>query len=353
VCVWLRQMSAVSGSDFAAVGQATRELVLLSINNYTAFFSKFFSFAEARALAMQRYWPSIELFAPEQAEELKQLAVGAGVDLEDVVCLNARTELLAFGKRRGEDKKREGASECTTVVRGHLLAQTWDWMAVQREAVVILDVQTPRTSRVVTLSEGGLLCKMGMNEHGLAVTLNLLESTADGWNGSGIPIHILLRIVLSRARSTREALALVRSLPVDASSCLTFLDSAKHLAIVEISPSGVFVRDDHPSDTEVHTNHFVLAPHVQLPGPSLSNSQLRFDMATRGIEKDQELTPLSLRRILSIHSDNTNAPCDCICKHSETEVATIAVLVFDTSTRCAHICPTRPCSVQPFTVLQL
>jgi isopenicillin-N N-acyltransferase-like protein len=348
-------MSVVSGSDFVAVGHATRELVRLSMRNYAALFSKYFSFAEARALAMQRYWRSIELFAPEQADELRQLATGAGVELEDVVCLNARTELLAFGKRRQEDdKKREGAIECTTVARGHLLAQTWDWIAAQRDAVVILDVKTPKSSRVVTLSEGGLLCKMGMNEHGLAVTLNLLESTADGANGSGVPIHILLRIVLSRARSTREALALVRSLPVDASSCFTFLDSAKHLAIVEVSPAGVFVRDDHPCDTGVHTNHFVLAPHVQLPVPSLSNSQLRFNMATHGMEQEQEEhTPLSLRRILSTHSHNPDAPCDCVCKHSETGVATIAVLVFDTSTRRAHICPTRPCSARPFTVLQL
>ncbi len=236
-------------------------------------------------------------------------------------------------------------------MREHLLAQTWDWMAAQRDAVAILDVKRGRAARVVTLSEGGLLCKMGMNEHGLAVTLNLLESTSDGAAGNGVPIHLLLRLVLSRARTAQEALALVRATPVDASSCLTFLDSQNHLLIVEVSPAGVFTQE--PAGTGAHSNHFVVAPEVQLPTSWLPNSQMRLASALERMQMLELLNPLALRRVLSMHSSDPSAPCDCICKHSETGVTTIAVLVFDTRNRCAHICPTRPCSLAPFTVVQL
>ena len=56
----------------------------------------------------------------------------------------------------------------------------------------------------VTLCEAGTLAKIGLNDAGLGVCLNLLRSSEDGGH-DGTPIHILLRQVLATCRSVDEA----------------------------------------------------------------------------------------------------------------------------------------------------
>ncbi len=334
-------------SSFLDVGAATRHLVQRSIANYTVLFAPYFSWEEACRVARERYMDSVTRHAPEQLEEMRQLAEGAEVSLDTILCINARTELLAVGKARKMASKT--MAECTTVARGHLLAQNWDWMAAQKESIVIVDLEASGgRARVVTLTEGGLLCKMGMNEYGLAVALNLIESTGDGRaGGSGVPVHLLLRRVLSQCRTTEEVIAMIRNTPLDASSCFTILDGSQMMRVVELSPLGVFVEE--PTDGCVaHSNHFTTGREAQLSVPA-ANSVLRCERAKRLVgQLDDSCDEKTLRRLLSDHSTDPLAPIDCLCKHHPDGVTTLAVLVFDTRIRACHICPARPCTDVPF-----
>ena len=64
--------------------------------------------AMARGRLIQGFAREIEQFAPHYLEEMRGIAAGAGVTFEDVVMINARTEVIA--KARAEKKSgRAGA----------------------------------------------------------------------------------------------------------------------------------------------------------------------------------------------------------------------------------------------------
>jgi isopenicillin-N N-acyltransferase-like protein len=175
---------------------------------------------------------------PERAE-IEAIARGAGVSATALLAINARTELLA-------------GAECSTVCDGATLAQNWDWHPDLAPSTLVWIVRDGERW-FATLTEAGMLAKIGLNDAGLGVCLNLLESSADG-GLDGVPIHILLRRVLSTCRTVDEAVALLASAPVSASSAVT-VATAGAAACVELSPGGANVLPGG-----AHTNHFLAPP---------------------------------------------------------------------------------------------
>ncbi len=192
---------------------------------------------------------------PELLAEIAGLADGAGQQVEELVAINARTELLGG----------VGAAECSVVARidaaGVRLTQTWDWHPALAGSRVIWTVEEPDGHWFTTVTEAGILAKLGLNGSGLACGLNFLRSTGDGGAG-GTPIHLLLRLVLQRSRRIADATALLLAARVSASSCITLASreqSAPALVAVELSPAGAYVVRPDGDGTLLHTNHF-LAP---------------------------------------------------------------------------------------------
>ena len=67
--------------------------------------------AMARGQLIQGFAREIEQFAPHYLEEMRGIAAGAGVTFEDVVMINARTEVIA--KARAERRRRPSWSRAT------------------------------------------------------------------------------------------------------------------------------------------------------------------------------------------------------------------------------------------------
>jgi len=172
-------------------------------------------------------------------EEIAGIAAGAGVDERDLLAVNARTELLA-------------GDECSVAVEGGVLAQNWDWHPDLAPSTLVWVVKHG-DRWFATLTEAGMLAKIGLNSAGLGVCLNLLKSSADG-GLDGVPIHVLLRQVLAECGSVDEAVALLCDARVSASSAVT-LATAGEAATVELSPGAPAVLPGH-----VHTNHFLVPP---------------------------------------------------------------------------------------------
>lgn len=126
----------------------------------------------------------IENFCPDYLVELDALAEAAEIDSWKVLVLNARTEIL-----------NAPLAECTSLyfVKTALLGQTWDWIRQLEDLAVVLRYEMQDGHVITTLSEPGMLAKIGMNSAGLGVCLNFLvsESRLDG-----VPVHIMLRAIL-------------------------------------------------------------------------------------------------------------------------------------------------------------
>ncbi len=194
---------------------------------------------------------------PELGEEVDGMAAGAGQAPADLWVVNARTELLG------------GIGECTLV--GRLdgarvqLGQNWDWHPALAASRVIWTVEQDG-AWFTTVTEAGMLGKLGLSSSGIACGLNFLSSTTDGGVG-GVPIHVLLRLVLSHCGSLTEALHLLLNARVSASACITLAAAeagAAALLAVELSPGGAAVVWPDADGVLAHANHFVSSPAAQL-----------------------------------------------------------------------------------------
>ena len=206
---------------------------------------------------------SIREQAPRAADEIAGIAAGSGRRVEEIAALNARTEVLAG------IAPRIASTECSTVVstaagRPPVAVQTWDWYPQMRDNWFVWSFDTGGGHRVTTLTEYGVLAKIGVNDAGFGVMLNMLHHAADDQlplgEGAriGFPVHVLLRTLLEDCTSVDEARHLVRSLSFSASSALTVVDRSGDAASLETFPEGVGeVKPE--AGLLVRTNHFVSA----------------------------------------------------------------------------------------------
>jgi isopenicillin-N N-acyltransferase-like protein len=170
------------------------------------------------------YLPVIERFEPAFIEEMRGISEGAEVSFEEIVLLNARTEVLKLGQRpdlRAKLAAAEDPDGCTGVIAlpaatkdGRLIhAQNWDWKAECAETAVVLRVRRDDGPDVLTFCEAGALARCGMNASGVAVTANYLESDRD-YSQVGVPLALVRRKILDQehiALAMRTAYATPKS----------------------------------------------------------------------------------------------------------------------------------------------
>jgi isopenicillin-N N-acyltransferase like protein len=192
---------------------------------------------------------------PDLVEEIEGLAEGAGVAVEALLAVNARTELMATA---GGECSLVGAVQDGACV----VVQNWDWHPDLAASLVVWTVRQPGGRSFTTLTEAGMLAKLGVSSAGLCCGLNFLRCSADGGVG-GVPIHVLLRVLLDRTETLPDAVALLRAATVSASSCITVGwargDEAAVVA-AELSPGGCELVWPDTDDRLVHTNHFLVPP---------------------------------------------------------------------------------------------
>jgi isopenicillin-N N-acyltransferase-like protein len=186
---------------------------------------------------------------PDLVAELEGIASGAGQDVRELLAINARTELLAGTQARGE---------CSLLGRsdrsGAWLAQTWDWHPDLRAAAVVWTIE----GRLTTVTEAGVLGKLGLNRARVACGLNFLTCSEDG-GLDGVPVHVLLRLVLERCETGADARRLLAETRTSASACIS-VAAGRDLFAAERCPGGARFVEPGAGGLLVHTNHFLAAP---------------------------------------------------------------------------------------------
>jgi isopenicillin-N N-acyltransferase-like protein len=197
-------------------------------------------------------------WAPELAREIEGIADGAGLPVADVAALNARTEVLAVLGARGR-------GECSTVVvldgpgDGPVAMQNWDWHEHLRDGMHVLQVDHGDGRVVRTLTEYGIVGKLGVSSRGVGLLLNILHHDADG-RRMGVPVHVIARRVLDEARDLSEATEILCSARASASSAMTLVgvEGAACAAVAaEVFPGGPRFVLPGSDGVLLHTNHFL------------------------------------------------------------------------------------------------
>lgn len=242
-----------------AYGEQAAERIQRSVALYARVFRHYtgLGWNDVRARAGAFVDP-IDAFDVELLPEIEGIAEGAGIDAEDVLAINLRTEIM-FGldARPG----RVAPTECTALgmvgeaaVTGPIAAQNWDWKPGARETCVVLACAPTRGPGFVTVVEAGLLAKCGMNEVGLALMTNALTSSRDR-GAPGIPYHAILRRVLT-CTTFDEAIEAVEAGPRASSANYLLVSRDGRAANIETTPGGPDDAIRQDADRLVHANHF-------------------------------------------------------------------------------------------------
>lgn len=221
--------------------------------------------AVAKSRLIAEFACEIEAFGAHYVEEMRGIADGAGVTLEDIVMVNARTEVMA--KARLEKAKPVEAGEelddgCTGAVilpersaTGELIhGQNWDWKAECAETAIVLRVRRDDGPDFLTFVEAGGLARCGMNAAGVSITANYLESERD-FTQAGVPLALIRRKVLEQEHFAM-AMKAVATTPKACSNNMMLSTVAGFAIDFECAPDEAF--PIYPADgLIVHANHWV------------------------------------------------------------------------------------------------
>lgn len=253
-------------------------------------------------------------FSPDLAEEVRGIAGGAGVPVTHLAAVNARTEILAMAARTAGTP---APSECSTVVSlgddeaEPVAVQTWDWYPELADNWLEWTIPGPDGRRVVTVTECGIVGKIGVNAHGVGLLFNILHHRADG-AGMGVPVHVVARHILDTAADVVSALEVVASARVCASTAITLVGArraGKTAVSAELWPDGPGHVLPAPEGLLVHTNHFLSEPARRgdlqpVEGP---DTLVRFEVLRRRLHRYGGRA--SAEQVLAVMADHTGALC--------------------------------------------
>jgi isopenicillin-N N-acyltransferase-like protein len=223
-------------------------------------------------------------YAPDLADEIEGIASGSGIAPELIGALNARTEVL-----------RAGRGECSTIAclgtatggGTPIGVQTWDWHDDLADSWMRWTIDHASGHRVETMTEAGIVGKVGVSSAGVAVLLNILGHRDDG-PPIGVPVHVLTRSVLDTAVDGVQALAILSTAQVSASSAVTVVaddEDGGAVCTVELSPAGPGFVTPNQAGVLTHTNHFLAEPGrlADTMVREAPDSVLRLDHANRAM----------------------------------------------------------------------
>jgi len=341
----------ISGDAFERghqYGEQTADLIGANLEGYWRLFKYDTGLARPAVLDQaRRYLQPIEGYAPHLLEEMRGIAEGADVPLDEILALNCRTEILSWGTvpLREECTALFVAPEATA--DGHaLVAQNWDWANVLRGGTVLLQIEQPGWPTVLTLTEAGMVGKIGLNSAGVGVCTNFLRHDH---RRVGVPFHVILRETLNAPRLDLAVVAVYRGVRADSANYL-LAHADGEVIDLEATPSDVGFL--YPQDgLLVHTNHF-LTPRLQAGDKGILKSGhtlLRYGRAVHLLRA--QVGQITVETLKSIFRDHFNHPYS-VCRHPDPgrpEIergATLASMIVDLTTGEMHVTAGEPCETE-------
>ncbi|MFJ5772148.1 C45 family autoproteolytic acyltransferase/hydolase [Psychrobacillus sp. NPDC093180] len=296
-----------------------------SLETYEELFKGYasLSWQEAKEKALL-HLDAIEAYRPNYLEEMEGIARGAGVEFEDILTLNTRSEIALTNSPDG----------CTSLAITEprssktWLAQNWDWKGEQTDSLLFLKIKQGNKPNIEMVTEGGIIGKIGCNDAGVGVCLNaLMTRTCE----PKVPIHLGLRAILD-SFTFDEALSAVSHNQMASPAHFLIASREKKIVSVEVSP--IYTAQIKPENgVLIHTNH-ICAPAMQkvVADKPLDDSYHRLKAI------DRLITSLSgdvwASDIFSLLADHDNYP-DSICRHenptklSHEKMETVFSIVMD------------------------
>ncbi|MBF8184283.1 acyl-coenzyme A--6-aminopenicillanic-acid-acyltransferase form [Nonomuraea sp. K274] len=284
---------------------------------------------QARELAGEWLAPSID-FAPDLVEEMRGIAEGSGLELLDVLALNARGEVSRM--RRSElppspedehDLDSDGCSSFALLPEatgdGHVYCgQNWDWRHAVRDTVMLLRIVRPGKPTIVQHVEAGQIGRQGANSAGIALNANGLGGRFPG-TPPGVPQPLIRRRVLE-SFGYHEAIRTLLDVRQDIPSNALITHRDGFAMDLETTP---FAHDwIYPTGgVLVHGNHYQARIPAQLAHtyrPYSASSLYRVPIIEKGLA-DCAAAPDSeaVRKVVRDTMSNHFSAPESVCSHPD------------------------------------
>jgi len=260
----------------------------------------------ARAVA---YLPLLQDLSPALVEEVRGLAAGAGITLEEaLVCqtrgaaarapLDACTSLAVTGSATADGKT--------------LAGQNIDLEPEYADVTILLRVKpTDGRPEALMLTMAGQLGYQGMNHWGLTHLANGLFD--HDWR-MGLPHYPLKRLLLEQ-QTVSQAMDVLAANRACSAGNVVLCDGQGHIGDVEFRSEGIAVYEGESPDARLHTNHYLTREFGVHETNSVSDSQPRLKRLQRLVHENWgEITLDTVKQFLADHSGDPSA----ICRHGGT-----------------------------------
>ncbi|MGV2899619.1 C45 family autoproteolytic acyltransferase/hydrolase [Achromobacter sp. AGC78] len=260
-CVTLTGGPEARGRQY---GRALQPRIRRSVALYGGALDKFGMSAAQKSDLIADYARRIGDFDDRYVEEMHGIATGADVPFEDIVMINARTEVMALARAQSslandDDEADDGCTGAIVLpersVSGNLIhAQNWDWRAECADTGVVLRVRQEHGPDYLTFVEAGGLARSGLNAAGVSITANYLECERD-YKTLGVPLGLIRRKVLEQQHFAL-ATKVVATTPKSCSNNIMIASAAGFGIDFECAPDEAYPL--YPEDgLIVHANHWV------------------------------------------------------------------------------------------------
>ena len=333
-------------------GEDCREMIRKNVHLYFRLFKHYAQLDRDQAISLvRRFIPVIQAFDPAILEEIRGIAEGARLEFEEILALNARTEVMY-------PESLATGGECTSMValpeataRGEvLIGQNWDWKPQLTESTVLLEIEQEGRPNVVTLTEAGIVGKIGLNSSGMGACLNILKSPV---GLVGVPIHVLMRGILNCERMGDAVRKIIGQERASSNNCLVAHRDGAAIDFETAPQQWDFIYPE--KGVIVHTNHFTserLKP-MDTNVSQYPDTLVRFGRARQKMmAKTGSITVDDFQEVLRDHLNHPNS----ICRHPDErdpeleQVQTVASIIMNLTQKEVHLAPGPPCQNEYQTV---
>lgn len=320
-------------------GTQAKKYILICLEYYKKILCKKNSWATVQRYA-DEFIPLVQAAYPRQMEEVKGIAAGSGLTVNDIMVINCRYEITKFPK----------LPECTTgavlsdaTKAGTVLSfKNWDYDERILPHAIALDITEESGLHLLAITEAGQMLRDGMNNYGIGLGANNLQSIFDT-SGHGMPVTFMRRAVMEcRTFAEAEQVILQSKRTVSGNLILTS-GKTNQARDYELTPKGADTIDPE-NNIVTHANHFVVNPDVD----KLTGRPKNRDARARELlmENYGNVTVEIIKQILS---DHKYYPLS-ICGHPDPagipyvqHRQTVVSMIFDYGQSEAHICLGNPC----------
>lgn len=255
------------------------------------------------------YKKTIALHCPEIMEELRGLADGAQISIENAVLLQIRRELIGTNSftLTGDCSSLAIKKDKTNVI-GQTIDLNGDMSSFGHVFKIISN--SKESPNILLYSFSGLLGYMGMNSYGLSVCINMVVSS--NWQ-IGIPPYLLVRKLLN-CKSIEECIEVAKTIPRSSSRSFTISDQEKQV-ILELTVSDYRIIE---GDFLLHTNHYLhddFKVEDKMNFFSKNSSVQRLKL----LEEKLKEGDFSLNHISKVFGDHSLYPVG-ICAHNKSNI---------------------------------